>query len=473
VLIVFFKQFYLGCLAHASYLIGSKGKACVVDPQRDVAQYIEEAEKHGLKIEYIFETHVHADFVSGHKELAELTGAIILCSDKAEAGFDHRPVVDGSVIELGDLTVNVLATPGHTPDSICLLLQEKDSDAPMKLLTGDTLFIGDVGRPDLVGKSGYGPADMAALLYDSLHQKILSLPDQTEVYPAHGAGSMCGKNISSDKSSTIGAQKKFNYALQPMSKEEFVTMLTAELAEVPAYFSRAVAANRAGAASLSGLSQVSKLSPAQVKSQQENEPNLIILDTRSAKEFGIGHIPGAYNVGLEGQFASWCGTVLGADHAIILVLSEDSQVDEAVLRLARAGLENVCGYLAGGMEAWHAAGLETESIEQITVQELSDLLDNDPHLKVLDVRRAAEYESGHVPRAKNISLSELESRLEAVETGVKTAVICAAGYRSSMATSLLQRHGREQLLNVIGGTQAWQKANLPVKSETTNKSCST
>ncbi len=469
---MFFKQFYLGCLAHASYLIGSKGEAAVVDPQRDVAQYIEEADKNGLKIKYIFETHVHADFVSGHKELAELTGASILCSDKAYAGFDHRPVVDGSVIELGDLTIKVLATPGHTPDSICLLLQEKNSDEPMRLLTGDTLFIGDVGRPDLVGKPGYGPADMAALLYDSLHQKILTLPEQTEVFPAHGAGSMCGKNISSDRSSTIADQKKFNYALQPMTKDEFVTMLTAELMEVPAYFSRAVATNRAGASSLGDMSATAKMSPAQLKTKLDNESDLIILDTRTPAEFGEGHIKGAYNVGLGGQFASWCGTVLGAEHAIILVLTEDNQVDEAVLRLARAGLENVCGYLEGGMKAWQEAGQAVETVEQISVHELADLLNAEPDLKVLDVRRPAEFDSGHVPQAKNVSLTELERRLEAVEPGVKTAVICAAGYRSSMAISLLKRHSRDQLINVIGGTQAWQKAELPMKMEAAGKACS-
>lgn len=469
---MFFKQFYLGCLAHASYLIGSKGAACVVDPQRDVSEYVEEASRNGLTIKYIFETHLHADFVSGHKELADLTAATIICSEKANAGFKHQTVVDGSVIELEDLVINVLATPGHTPDSICLLVSEKNSPEPMRLLTGDTLFIGDVGRPDLVGKYGFTPADMAAQLYDSLHQKILCLPDQTVIYPAHGAGSLCGKNISSERFSTIGVQRKFNYALQPMSKGQFVTMLTTELSEAPAYFARAVEANRAGALALNELSTKTAYSAAEVDSMTRAQKDLIVLDTRAPVAFGQAHIPGAYNVGLGGQFASWCGTVLGGDSPIILVLDEDGLLPEAVLRLARAGMENVCGYLKGGMDAWTAAGFSAANVTQLTVRELHDKLLADRHWQVLDVRRPAEFETGHVPQAKNIPLTELERRLEAVEKGGNTAVICAGGYRSSMAISLLKRHGISNLTNVIGGTQAWIEADLPLKVEVAGTSCS-
>jgi len=470
---VFFKQFYLACLAHASYLIGSNGEACVVDPQRDIDEYLSEAKNNGLTIKYIFETHLHADFVSGHKELAEATGAKIVFSDQAKARFDHEAVADGTQFKIGDLTVTVLATPGHTPESICLLVKD-ESETPAKLLTGDTLFIGDVGRPDLVGKYGFSSEQMAGMLYDSLHNKLLTLPDETEVYPAHGAGSLCGKNISSESSSTIGNQRKFNYALQPMSKEQFVQMLTAQLPEVPAYFPLAVEANRSGAAAIGDLKQAIAMPAKAVEAAllTTSKPATIILDTRSPAQFGQGHIPGAYSVGLGGQFASWCGTVISAEAQIILVLAEDSQVGEAVLRLARAGLENVIGYLDGGMDAWQKAGLKLDTVEQVSVEELAARLEADPELRVLDVRRAGEYASGHVPRAKNISLSELEKHLEAVERGVKTAVICAGGYRSSMATSLLKRHGIGELVNVTGGTAAWIKADLPVQTETAS-ACST
>jgi hydroxyacylglutathione hydrolase len=473
-IIVFFKQFYLACLAHASYLIGSNGEACVVDPQRDIDEYLKEAKNNGLTIKYIFETHLHADFVSGHKELAAATGAKIVFSDQAKARFEHEAVADGSEFKVGDLTIKVLATPGHTPESICLLVKEANGSSPLKLLTGDTLFIGDVGRPDLVGKYGFSSEQMAGMLYDSLHDKIMTLPDDTEVYPAHGAGSLCGKNISNESSSTIGNQRKFNYALKPMTKEQFTTMLTAQLPEVPAYFPLAVEANRSGAASLNDLKKAVAMKPKDVEAAvaSSSKPSTIILDTRSPAEFGQGHIPGAYSVGLGGQFASWCGTVIDAQSNIILVLSEDAQADEAVLRLARAGLENVVAYLSGGMGAWQSAGLKVETVDQITVEELALQLQANPELRVLDVRRPGEYASGHVPQAKNISLSELEQQLEAVERGVKTAVICAGGYRSSMAVSLLKRHGIGELVNVIGGTAAWQKAQLPVQTEATSCSAS-
>ncbi len=488
---MFFKQFYLGCLAHASYLIGSEGEACVVDPQRDVQEYIDEAARNNLTIKYIFETHLHADFVSGHNELAELTGATIVYSEKAEANFDHLAVADGHTFKLGKLKLTVLATPGHTPESICILVDANEANEAntandasakkpgeaLKLLTGDTLFIGDVGRPDLVGKVGYQPADMAAMLYDSLHDKILNLPDSTEIYPAHGAGSLCGKNISSDRSSTIGAQRKYNYALQPMSKEEFVKILTAELAEVPAYFPRAVEANRSGAEFLSSLNRAQRVTPAEFQALALAD-DTIVLDTRTASDFGSGHISGSYNIGLSGQFASWCGTIFGGNPKLRILLVVESgdeakeleEVEQSVTRLARAGLDNVVAYLSGGMAAWQAAKLKVETVEQIEPAELALKLEADPELRVIDVRRPGEYEGGHVPQAKNISLSELEKRLEAVERGVKTAVICAGGYRSSLAISMLKRHGINELINVSGGTSAWDKANLPLKVE--KKACS-
>ncbi|HKO63088.1 MAG TPA: MBL fold metallo-hydrolase, partial [Pyrinomonadaceae bacterium] len=306
---MYFKQFYLGCLAHASYLIGSEGVAAVVDPQRDVDQYIEEAKAQGLQIKYIIETHLHADFVSGHRELAQRTGAEIVFSKHAGASFRHRAVADGDEIEIGNLRLQFMETPGHTPESMCVLVTDmRHQDQPSKILTGDTLFVGDVGRPDLAGGKGYTPQMMAAMMYDTIHEKLLKLDDAVEVYPAHGAGSMCGKNMSKETCSTIGQQRQFNYALQPMSKDTFVKMMTAELPEAPDYFPKDAEINRTGASPLDQLSKPKALTAEQVASlinDKSNGARHVALDVRSAAEFGKGHVPGSLNIGLGGQFAIW------------------------------------------------------------------------------------------------------------------------------------------------------------------------
>src|SRR5215831_15993640 len=368
---MYFKQFYLGCLAHASYLIGSAGDAAVVDPQRDVDQYIQEAEAQGLKIKYIIETHVHADFVSGHRELAERTGAQIVFGKAAGATLPHVAASDGDEIKIGEVRLRVLETPGHTPESICLLvIDPRLSDKPQKVLTGDTLFIGDVGRPDLAGGVGYTPQAMAAMMYDSLHQKLLKLDDAVEVYPAHGAGSMCGRNLSSETSSTIGQQRRFNYALQPMSKEQFVAMMTTDLPEAPAYFSQDAEINRTGAEALDHLPEPQALSPQQV--HEASQHGCVVLDVRTAAEFGDAHVPGSLNIGLGGQFASWAGSLIPLTALIVIVANSAEQVDEAQMRLARVGLERITGYLAGGIEGWRAAGFAIGEVPQITVAELRD-----------------------------------------------------------------------------------------------------
>jgi glyoxylase-like metal-dependent hydrolase (beta-lactamase superfamily II)/rhodanese-related sulfurtransferase len=339
---MYFKQFYLGCLAHASYLIGSEGVAAVVDPQRDVEQYIAEADAQGLKIRYVIETHLHADFVSGHCELAGRTGAEIVISRRADATFLHRAISDGDEIQIGKVALRFVETPGHTPESVSVLVIDKEiSDEPQKVLTGDTLFIGDVGRPDLAGARGYTPEAMASMLYESLHAKLLKLDDAVEVYPAHGAGSMCGRNISKETSSTIGQQRKFNYALAPMSKDEFVRMMTTDLMPVPSYFSRDAEINRAGARPLNKLSRPRALTVAQVRELQTQ--GALVLDARSAAEFGASHVPGALNVGLGGQFASWAGSLIEHERKIVLVADGEEKTDEAVMRLARVGLESVEG----------------------------------------------------------------------------------------------------------------------------------
>jgi glyoxylase-like metal-dependent hydrolase (beta-lactamase superfamily II) len=460
-----FKQFYLGCLAHASYLIGSEGEAAVVDPQRDVDQYLQEAAANNLKIKYIIETHLHADFVSGHRELAERTGAEIVFGEKAGATFPHRAVKDGDELKVGKLILRVWETPGHTPEGISVLVIDAEvSEQPIKVLTGDTLFIGDVGRPDLVGSKGYTAERMAELLYDSLHEKLLTLPDEVEVYPAHGAGSMCGRNISKDTSSTIGEQRKFNYALQPMSKAEFVRIMTTDLPEAPRYFSQDAEINRAGAGALGQVKKPAALSPEQL--QRLLGEGHVVLDVRSAVEFGAGHVPGSVNIGLGGQFAMWAASLIPLTAPVILVAESEEKVNEAVMRLARVGIETVRGYLDGGMLAWHEADLPSSVVEQITVAELNEMLESQTGLQLLDVRRPPEYSSGHVPRAVTAPLSILKERIPSLGFDPKrpTAVICAGGYRSSAGTSILEQQGFTDLRNVTGGTTAWVSAGYATEA---------
>lgn len=461
---MFFKQFYLSCLAHASYLIGSNGEAVVVDPQRDVDQYLKEAETQKLKIKYVIETHLHADFVSGHRELAARTGAEIVFGERAQAQFPHRAVHDGDELEIGQVKLRFIETPGHTPESICVLVTDTEvSFKPKKILTGDTLFVGDIGRPDLAGGKGYTPEMMAEMMYDSLHEKLLKLPDEVEVFPAHGAGSMCGRNLSNETFSTIGLQKRLNYALQPMSKTEFVRMMTAELPEAPAYFPLDAEINRAGAPGLSELPTPEALSPQRVK--ELGAQDHVILDVRSPADFGSGHVPGSVNIGLAGQFASWAGTLIAAGSPVVIVADAQVQVDEAVMRLARVGIESVKGYLEGSIPGWLKAGFEVDTVPQITVDELNDLIEQRIDLQVIDVRRPIEFQSGHVPQAYTAPLSKLNGEVPrlGMDREKRTAVICAGGYRSSIATSLLQRQNFANLLNVTGGTSAWINAGYPVE----------
>jgi glyoxylase-like metal-dependent hydrolase (beta-lactamase superfamily II)/rhodanese-related sulfurtransferase len=460
---MFFKQFYLACLAHASYLIGSDGDAAVVDPQRDVDAYIAEAAANGLQIKYVIETHLHADFVSGHQEIAARTGAQIIFGEKAGVAFAHRAVKDGEEIRLGSVTLRFIETPGHTPEGVCILVTDTAApDEPPKLLTGDTLFIGDVGRPDLAGGKGFTPQLMAAMMYDSLHGKLLKLPDDTQVYPAHGAGSMCGRNMSKETSSTIGEQRKFNYALKPMSKEEFVSMMTADIPEAPSYFPKDAEINRSGARELSELQPPQPLTPLQVA--QLRDEGYVLLDVRSAADFGAAHVPGSMNIGLGGQFAMWAGSLIPLNASIVVIADTGAQVDETVVRLARVGIENVKGYLAGGVQSWTDAGLPIDTITQVSVAELNERI-GQVDMQIVDVRRPAEYVNGHVPHALNAPLASLDDSLGPLnlQKDKLTAVICAGGYRSSAAASMLQQLGFSNLLNVAGGTGAWVNAGYPVE----------
>jgi glyoxylase-like metal-dependent hydrolase (beta-lactamase superfamily II)/rhodanese-related sulfurtransferase len=456
-----FKQFYLGCLAHASYLVGSEGEAAVIDPRRDVEEYLEEARAHGLAIKYVIETHLHADFVSGHQELAARTGAEIVFGHRAGAAFPHRAVREGDEIRVGRVRLRVLETPGHTPEGISLLVFEGEERAPRMVFTGDTLFIGDVGRPDLVGSKGFTAEQMASLLYDSVQGKLTSLGDDVLVYPAHGAGSLCGRSMSKETFSTMGEQRRSNHALQPMSRGEFVRMAISDLPEVPGYFARDVEMNRAGAAPVAEEALPAALSPAEVDARAR--AGATVLDVRSAAAFGTAHVPGSLHVGLGGQFASWSGTLVPAERAVVLVADGETDVGEARVRLARVGIERVEGFLAGGIAAWQRAGLPLASLSHITVADLHERLAQEPTLQVLDVRRPAEYAAGHLPRAVNVPLDRLAAGEDVpLDSSGPIAVVCAGGYRSSAAGSLLQRRGLAHLLDVVGGTSAWAQAGYEV-----------
>src|SRR5271163_3267538 len=378
---MYFEQFYLTCLAHASYMIGSEGEAAVVDPQRDVDIYLKVAAEQNLEIRHIFETHLHADFVSGHKELAARTGAKIYIGARANAGFPHVPLTDGFEVKVGAVRLRALETPGHTPESVCLVITDEGkssasksagskSGQPCAVLTGDTLFIGDVGRPDL--SPTHTPRELAGLLYDSLHQKLLALPDAVMVYPAHGAGSLCGRAMRAERSSTIGTERLTNYALQIPSREEFMAQLTANLPTRPEYFLEDAEINRSGAAALAELAPLPGLSPAEVQALLHQNANL--LDVRPGDAFAAGHVPGSINIALSGQFASWAGGILGIHSKPVLVGETDQQIEEARLRLARVGIEDLRGYLAGGVAAWQEAGLPMASTPQISPQELNQKL---------------------------------------------------------------------------------------------------
>lgn len=448
-----FKQFYLGCLAHASYYIGEGEDAAIVDPQRDVQQYLLEAEANNQKIKYIIETHLHADFVSGHAELAKKIGARIVFGTKANAEVEHLAVKDGDVLEIGDVKLKILETPGHTPEGISIVVESEG--APLRVLTGDTLFIGDVGRPDLVGSKGFTAEQMAEMLYDSLHEKLLKLPDDTEVYPAHGAGSLCGKNMSKETWSTLGNQRQFNYALQSMSKADFVKIMTENLPEMPAYFSKSVAKNLSGAKSLEEIAKPEAMSPQEVKDFQG-----LVLDVRNADDFGAGHVPNSLNIGLGGQFASWAGTLIETNTPIVIAAETEAQVDEAVMRLARVGHESVKGFVL--MKDWN---LDVKEIEQVPVYEMNELTRTEKCLQFVDVRRAGEYANGHAPRTSNLTLADLHKLTDRLDKSVPTYVICQGGYRSSAGASILEQAGFSKIYNVSGGTSAWINASLETETE--------
>ncbi len=451
-----FKQFYLGCLSHASYYIGSEGEAAIIDPQRDVQQYLDEAHSNGDKIKYIIETHSHADFVSGHLELAKKTGAEIIYGQRAETSFPTHKVADGDELMLGNIRLKFLETPGHTPEGITILAKDTtDESQPLKMFTGDTLFIGDVGRPDLIGSKGYTAEEMGSMLYDSLHEKILPLPDETEVYPAHGAGSLCGKSLSDETWSTLGNQRQFNYALKPMSKEEFVKIVAEDQPEVPMYFPKSASKNLEGSVSLESLPKPVELSTDEIDSFEG-----IVLDVREKDEYGSGHVRGAINIGLAGQFASWAGTLISIGTPIAVAAERKEQVDEAFMRLARVGIETVKGFVI--LDQYEG---EKAVIEQMPVEEVAKRLDADSQF--VDVRRAQEHANGHAACTINLPLDALSKEIDRLDPEKPTFVICQTGYRSSVGTSILENAGIKEIYNVAGGTTAWTEAGLETEISAT------
>jgi len=449
-----FKQFYLGCLSHASYYLGSDGEAAIIDPQRDVEQYLDEAAANGQKIKYVIETHSHADFVSGHVELAARTGAEIVYGRRAKTQFPTCKVSDGDELHVGKIKLKFFETPGHTPEGVTILATDTGNPSePIKMFTGDTLFIGDVGRPDLIGSVGFTASEMAGMLYDSLHEKILPLPDEIEVYPAHGAGSLCGKSLSKETWSTLGNQRKFNYALQPMSKEEFVKIVACDQPDVPMYFPKSAAKNLAGSAALADLPKPKELSSEEIRSFDG-----ALIDVRANFEYGAGHIPNSLNIGLGGQFASWAGTLIPIGTRLALVAKTQEHLDEAVMRLARVGHETVRGYLLFGDYVG-----DQQAVTQVTVQEASEFVRSGRTAQFIDVRRPGEFQSGHAAMAKSIPLNDLRSNVAHLDPAEPTFVICQGGYRSSAATSILENAGFSELYNVTGGTTAWVAADLPTE----------
>ena len=454
---MYFEQFYLGCLAHASYMLASEGEAIVVDPQRDVELYLKAAEEHRVTIRHIFESHLHADFVSGHRELAARTGATIYMGAQAGASFPHVPVQEGFQLMFGKASIHVLETPGHTPESICLVVtDEEKSPVPWAVLTGDTLFIGDVGRPDLSPR--HTPAQLAGLLYDSLHDKLLTLPDNVLVYPAHGAGSLCGKNMRAERSSTIGTERLTNYALQIKSREEFVAQLTSNLPARPEYFLKDAEINRTGATALADLPPLRALAPSELKTMLS--AGEMALDVRPNDEFAARHVPGSVNIALGGQFASWAGTVLGLSAHPVLIAASDAQLEEARLRLTRVGIEVLDGYLDGGVAAWTQAGFPLATITEMTANELDAQLKSHA-VQVLDVRREPEWDAAHIESATWWPLDNFRVSPPEIDHDAPIAVHCKSGYRSMIASSLLQRAGFKHVIDVTGGMDAWQQAKLP------------
>jgi glyoxylase-like metal-dependent hydrolase (beta-lactamase superfamily II)/rhodanese-related sulfurtransferase len=462
---VILKQFYLPCLAHASYLIGDEatGTAAVVDPQRDTDQYTAFAAEHALKIKHVILTHLHADFVAGHLELRDRVGATIYLGAAAKATYAFTPLHDGDILEFGRVRLKALETPGHTPESVSILIYDLNASEtqPHAVLTGDTLFIGDVGRPDLRVALGWSATELGSLLFDSLHNKLLALPDESLVYPAHGAGSLCGKAISKETVSTLGEQRRLNYALQPMSKEAFLQVVTADQPDAPAYFTYDAVLNSRERPTLDEAlaREMNPLTLDAVLALQAQGAQ--ILDTRDPDEFAAAHLVGSINIGLGGQYATWAGTILDRTHPIVII-ADPGRENESAVRLGRIGFDHVAGYLQNGLRSLESRPELVAFTERLSAPFAAELLSSSQPPLTIDVRAPREREQKHIDGSRSIPLNRLIESLETLPKDRPLLVYCAGGYRSSIAASLLQRSGFNAACEIAGGIAAWEAAKLPV-----------
>ncbi|MFM6976587.1 MAG: MBL fold metallo-hydrolase [Sphingobacteriaceae bacterium] len=450
------EQIYTGCLAQGAYYIQSDNEAAIIDPLREVKPYIQKAQANGAQIKYVFETHFHADFVSGHLDLAKQTGAPIVYGPTAQPGFEAHVATDGEVFQLGKVKIKVLHTPGHTMESSCYLLIDEQGKETA-LFSGDTLFIGDVGRPDLAQKAAHmTQEELAGTLYDSLRTKIMALPDDLIVYPAHGAGSACGKNMSKETTDTLGNQKQYNYALRAnMTREEFIAEVTDGLMPPPAYFPENVRMNKMGYENIDKVLEqgTRALSPAAFEAAA-NETGAVLLDTRDAQTFAKGFIPNSINIGLNGSFAPWVGALIPDINQQILIIDDAGREEETVIRLARVGYDHAIGFLQGGVEAWQQAGYELDTIESIDAQELAKRQAQDPELDIVDVRKKSEHYSEHIIGSQNLPLDNINDSMANIDPNKTYYVHCAGGYRSMVFISILKARGFDNLIDVKGGFNA-------------------
>ncbi len=461
---MFFKQYYLGCLSHASYMIADEvsGVAVVVDPQRDIEQYVEDAKELGLHIDYVILTHFHADFLAGHIELRDQAGAQICLGARAEAEFEFQPLAEDAVIELGKVRLKIMETPGHTPEGISILVYDLDESdrVPHAVLTGDALFVGDVGRPDLLASVGVTAEELSEMLYDSVQNKLANLPDETLVYPAHGAGSLCGRNLSDETVSTIGEQKTYNYAMRPMSLQQFQDVVLEDQPEAPDYFAHDAVLNRQERTNLTDA-MMRSLRPLSLEATLRHQiGGAQVVDVRDAIDFEGAHLENATNIGLRGKFATWAGTLLGKDGRII-VIADPGDEEEAIMRLGRIGFDNVIGYLKNGMAAIAEKETLLRHVDRITAVAAQGQRNSDHPPVIVDVRTARERGTGCIPGSVNIPLNELSKRFNELGKAQQLVVHCQGGYRSAIACSLLQQYGFTAIHDLVGGFIAWQTSELP------------
>ncbi|HEY8399623.1 MAG TPA: MBL fold metallo-hydrolase [Cytophagaceae bacterium] len=459
------EQIYTGCLAQGAYYIESDKEAVIIDPLREIQPYLAKAQNEKAKIKYVLETHFHADFVSGHLDLAEATGATIVYGPNATPKFKAHIAKDGEVLEVGKAKIKVLHTPGHTMESVTYLLYDEQGKE-YAIFTGDTLFIGDVGRPDLAAKSDLTKEELAGLLYDSLRNKIMPLPDHIYVYPAHGAGSACGKSMSKETFDTLGNQKKYNYALDArMTKQQFVEAVLEGLTPPPQYFPANVKMNKEGYDSIGEVLQrgTKALNPEEFETVA-NETRALILDARKPEEFAKAHIPNSINIGIDGNFAPWVGALITDIKQPILIVADKGREEEVVTRLARVGYDHSLGYIEGGIDTWIKAGKEVDTIENISAEKFAELLSKNK-IHVLDVRREYEYQGGHVKEAENIPLDYINENMNKIDKGQQYFIHCAGGYRSMIAASILKARGVGQVVNIAGGYKAIAATNAPITDE--------